>query len=171
MIEAFSGVVPQLHPSSWVHASAVIIGEVSLAEQVSVWPTAVLRGDVGPIVIGACSNIQDGVICHDTTGESATVVGERCTVGHRAILHGCTLEDEVLVGMGAIVMDHARVGAQAVIGAGTVVTPGTVIPPRSLVLGVPGRVVRPVTDDELARIGEAWRTYVAKAAVWRGKRG
>jgi carbonic anhydrase/acetyltransferase-like protein (isoleucine patch superfamily) len=123
---------------------------------------------MGPIIIGAQSNIQDGVVCHDTTGTSVTTVGERCTVGHRAILHGCLIEDDVLVGMGAIVMDNVKVGAGSVIGAGAIVTAGRVIPPGSLVLGIPGRVVRSVTASEAVRIGEGWRTYVAKCAIWRG---
>jgi carbonic anhydrase/acetyltransferase-like protein (isoleucine patch superfamily) len=171
VVEAFAGQVPTIHPLAWVHESAVIIGDVALGEHVSVWPTAVLRGDMGPIHIGAYSNVQDGAVCHDTTGESTTRVGDRCTIGHRAILHGCVIEDDVLIGMGAIVMDNAVIGRGSVVGAGAVVTAGRVVPAGSLVLGVPGRVVRPVTAAEADRIDQGWRTYAAKCAVWRAARG
>ncbi len=159
MIESYDGRRPVIHPTAWVHPSAVLIGEVELGPGVSVWPTAVLRGDMGRIVFGAWSNVQDGVICHDTSGLSETIVGERVTVGHRAVLHGCIVEDDCLVGMGAIVMDNARVGAGSFIGAGALVTPNTVVPPGSLVLGVPARVVRPVGERERRAIEHAWAHY------------
>ena len=171
MIQAFAEMVPAIDDTAWVHESAVVIGQVVLGPDVSVWPTAVLRGDMGLVRIGAGSNVQDGAVCHDTSGLSETLVGERCTIGHRAILHGCIVEDEVLVGMGAIVMDNARVGAGSIIGAGAVVTAGRVIPPGSLVLGVPARVVRQLRPDEARRIDEGWRTYVAKCAAWRAAGG
>jgi carbonic anhydrase/acetyltransferase-like protein (isoleucine patch superfamily) len=169
MLQRFAGLVPRIHPGAWVHESAVVIGDVELEEGVSVWPTAVLRGDMGPIRIGRDSNLQDGAICHDTTDRSETTIGARVTVGHRAILHGCKVGDDCLVGMGSIVMDNAVVGEGSFVGAGTLIPPGKIIPPRSLVLGSPGRVIRPVTEDETRQIAFAWNNYREKLAVWLGR--
>jgi carbonic anhydrase/acetyltransferase-like protein (isoleucine patch superfamily) len=162
MIEAHGGHVPRIHPTAWIHASAVVIGEVELADRASVWPTAVLRGDMGLIAIGSCSNIQDGAICHDTGGRSVTRVGARVTIGHRAILHGCTVEDECLIGMGAILLDNCVVGAGSVVAAGSVIPPGRVIPPGSLVMGAPGRVVREAGQQERDMIATGWTAYLDK---------
>lgn len=167
MLQEFDGLKPSLHETAWAHEGAWLIADVTLGAESSVWPGAVLRGDMGPIRIGAQSNIQDGAVCHDTTGLSETLVGDRVTVGHRAVLHGCVVEDFCLVGMGAIVMDNVVVGTGSLIGAGAVVTAGRVIPPGSLVLGTPARVVRPVTDREREMIDEGWRSYVEKVARWR----
>jgi carbonic anhydrase/acetyltransferase-like protein (isoleucine patch superfamily) len=168
MIQEFDHLVPQIHPEAWVHDGAWIIGDVLLARGVNVWPTAVLRGDMGAIRVGEFTNLQDGVICHDTGGKSETVVGARVTVGHRAILHGCRVEDDCLVGMGSIVMDNAIVGSGSIVGAGAVVPAGRVIPPGSLVLGSPARVVRAVTDAEREWIAYSWQVYLERAEVWRG---
>ena len=168
MIEALQDLHPEIHPSAWVHSSAVVIGEVHLGKDVSIWPTAVLRGDMGAIVFGEGSNLQDGAICHNTDGRSETIVGARVTVGHRAILHGCIVEDDVLIGMGAIVMDNATVGTGSFIGAGAVVPPGAVIPPGSMVMGVPGKVVRPVNARESKAIAYAWLHYVETVSRYRG---
>jgi carbonic anhydrase/acetyltransferase-like protein (isoleucine patch superfamily) len=167
MIEPLDDLVPRISRSAWVHSSAVVIGEVELADQVSIWPTAVLRGDMGLIAIGRGSNVQDGAVCHNTDGRSATQVGARVTVGHRAILHGCVVEDDCLIGMGAIVMDNAVVGTGSFIGAGAVVPPGAQIPPGSMVMGVPGRVVRPTGERETQAIAYSWRHYVDTIARYR----
>ena len=167
MIERYKDHVPVVHPEAWVHETAVLIGQVELAAGASVWPTAVLRGDMGRVVIGENTNIQDGTVCHDTTDISETFVGARCTVGHRVILHGCIVEDDVLVGMGSILMDNVRVGEGSLIGAGTLLTPGKVIPPGSVVMGWPGRVVRPVGEMERKMIAGGWRSYAAKLAAWK----
>lgn len=159
MIESFDGHRPLLHPSAWVHASAVVIGEVELGPDVSIWPTAVLRGDMGLIRFGAGSNLQDGAVCHNTSGRSETLVGERVTVGHRAVLHGCIVEDDCLIGMGAIVMDNAVIGAGSFVAAGALVSPGKVIPPNSLVMGLPARVVGPAGDREHKAIAYSWQHY------------
>jgi carbonic anhydrase/acetyltransferase-like protein (isoleucine patch superfamily) len=166
MVQEFNGLVPRVHVGAWVHESAVVIGDVLLEEGVGIWPTAVLRGDMGPIRIGRDTNLQDGAICHDTTDRSETTVGARVTVGHRAILHGCRIGDDCLVGMGSIVMDNVVVGAGSFVAAGTLLTPGKVIPPGSLVMGSPGRVVRPVSEDETRQIAFAWRSYRDKLTVW-----
>ncbi len=133
----------------WIAPSAVVVGDVSLAEDVSVWPTAVIRGDVERIVIGARSNVQDGAVIHADPGKP-TLIGEDCVIGHRAIVHGSILEDGVLVGMGAILLNAVHVGAGSVIGAGAVCTEGMHIPPGSLVVGVPGKVIRAVSAEAQA---------------------
>lgn len=168
MLQAIGTLSPRLAPGSWAHESAWLIGDVRLGPGASVWPTAVLRGDMGPIVIGADSNVQDGSVLHDTTDLSETVVGSRVTVGHRVILHGCVIGDDCLVGMGAIVMDNVEVGAGSFIAAGSLVPPGKVIPPGSLVMGSPGRVVRAVGPKEREQIDFAWRSYRDKLALWLG---
>jgi carbonic anhydrase/acetyltransferase-like protein (isoleucine patch superfamily) len=162
MIEPHGGHVPKIHPTAWDHATAVLNGEVELADRVSVWPTAVLRGDMGLIAIGSCSNVQDGAICHDTGGRSVTRIGARVTIGHRAILHGCVVEDECLIGMGSIILDNAVIGTGSVIAAGAVVPPGKVIPPRSMVMGAPGRIVRPAGPQEAEMIAMGWTAYLDK---------
>lgn len=167
MIQPFDGFAPKLHPTAWVHDGAWVIGDVELGEDVSVWPTAVLRGDMGPIRVGASSNLQDGAICHDTGGRSVTVIGERVTVGHRAILHGCTVEDDCLIGMGAIVMDNAVVGRGSIVAAGALVPARRIIPPNSMVMGSPGKVVREISDEEREWLSYSWRVYVDRARVWR----
>lgn len=149
---------------AWIHPTAVVLGDVQLGADVSVWPTAVLRGDSDRITVGAGSNLQDGVVVHVDPGLPCTI-GARCVVGHRAIVHGCTIEDEVLIGMGAIVLNGAVVGAGSIIGAGAVVREGLVVPPMSLVLGVPGKVMRAVSEAERARTVDGALRYVARAAA------
>jgi len=142
---------PQIDPSCWVDPTAVIIGDVVLGPEVSVWPTTVLRGDQGRIEVGAQTNLQDGTIAHATGGWSTVTIGERCTVGHRVLLHGCRVESDCLIGMGAILLDNCTIGRWSVVGAGALVTANTVIPARSLVLGSPAKVVRQLSDTELKR--------------------
>jgi carbonic anhydrase/acetyltransferase-like protein (isoleucine patch superfamily) len=150
--------------AAWVHPSAVVLGDVALGAAVSVWPCAVLRGDSDRITIGAGTNVQDGAILHVDPGVPCTV-GARCTIGHRAVVHGCTVEDEVLVGMGAIILNRAVIGAGSIIGAGALIPEGMIVPAASLVLGVPGRIVRAVRDDErAAQVAGALR-YVHRAAA------
>lgn len=166
MIQTFDGRVPVIGEGAWVHESAVIIGEVVLGPSVSIWPAAVLRGDMGPIIIGADSNIQDGTVCHDTTDQSQTIVGARVTVGHRAILHGCRVGDDCLIGMGSIVMDNVIVGAGSFVAAGSLVPPGREIPPGSFVMGAPAKVVRPVGPREIEHIAYSWKHYREVARRW-----
>jgi carbonic anhydrase/acetyltransferase-like protein (isoleucine patch superfamily) len=167
VLQTFEAFAPRVHETAWVHEGAWVIGEVTLGAEASVWPTAVLRGDMGPIVVGESSNLQDGAICHNTGGVSATRIGARVTVGHRAVLHGCIVEDDCLIGMGAIVMDNAVIGAGSIVGAGAVVLAGRVIPPGSMVLGSPGKVTRAVTDGEREWIAYSWQVYVERARSWR----
>ncbi|MGW4032045.1 gamma carbonic anhydrase family protein [Streptomyces sp. NPDC004838] len=146
-IAGVGGTEPRVDPGAFTAPTSVVIGDVALAAGASVWYHAVLRADCGPIVIGADSNIQDNCTVHVDPGFPVTV-GERVTVGHNAVLHGCTVEDDVLVGMGATVLNGARVGAGSLVAAGALVPQGMEIPPGSLVAGVPAKVKRPLTDEE-----------------------
>lgn len=147
-VKSYRGTSPRTEGRAFVAENGTLIGDVTLREGCSVWPGAVLRGDSAPIVIGENSNLQDCVIVHCDTGVP-TVVGKNCLIGHRAILHSCELEDGVLVGMGATVMSGVKVGKGSVIGAGALVTEGKIIPPGVLVVGVPGRIVRDLTQADL----------------------
>jgi len=151
----YKGISPTIDEGAWVHPDATIIGDVTLSQGVNVWPGVVMRGDQGAIVIGKKSNIQDGAVAHATGGFSVVTVGERVTVGHKAILHGCTVEDDCLIGMGSILLDNCVIGSGSIVGAGALVPVGRVIPPNSLVLGNPGKVVKQVTEKhkEFVRIG------------------
>ncbi|MEQ1505673.1 MAG: gamma carbonic anhydrase family protein [Myxococcota bacterium] len=166
MIQEFAGLVPRIVPGGWVHDSAVVIGDVVVEAGASVWPMVVLRGDMGPVRIGRDSNVQDGTIAHDTTDRSETVVGDRVTIGHRAVLHGCRIGDDVLIGMGSIVMDNVIVGAGSFVAAGTLLPPGKVIPPGSFVKGWPGRVERAVGPKEAEQIAFSWTSYREKLRIW-----
>ncbi len=149
-----------------MHATAVVIGDVTLGEEVSVWPTAVLRGDRDAITIGDETNIQDGVIVHCDPGKPCTI-GKRGTVGHRAMIHGATVEDGALIGIGAIVLNDAVIGAGSLVAAGAVVGEGKRIPPNSLVMGVPARVMRALSEEQRERIAAGYQTYVALKERYR----
>ena len=151
--------MPTIHPSAFVHDGAFVIGDVTLGARVSVWPTAVIRGDTAAIVIGEDSNVQDGTVVHVDHGVPCTI-GARVGIGHRAIVHGATVEHDSLIGMGAILLNNVVVGTGSIVGAGAVCPEGMVIPPNSLVLGVPGRVVRQTTDAERERIAKTVRSYL-----------
>jgi carbonic anhydrase/acetyltransferase-like protein (isoleucine patch superfamily) len=171
MLMPFGGRAPRVPPDAFVADGAVVVGDVGIGAQSSVWFHAVVRGDIHAIRIGARSNVQDNATIHVVGGRFGTTVGDGVTIGHNAVVHGCTLEDGVLVGMGAIVLDGAIVGAESLVGAGAVVTPGTVVPPGSLVLGNPGRVVRALTADERTRLADAAARYVTLGAQYRAARG
>jgi carbonic anhydrase/acetyltransferase-like protein (isoleucine patch superfamily) len=157
---------PTIHPKAFVAPGADVIGDVTLAEESSVWFQAVLRGDINRIVIGPRSNVQDGAVVH-LADDYGAFVGELVTVGHKAVLHACTIADEVLVGMGAIILDGAEVGARSIIGAGALVTGGTKIPAGSLVLGSPAKVVRSLSLDDQAGIKVWAEKYVALSRAFR----
>ncbi len=137
--------VPKVHPSAYIAPTAVIVGDVTVEEGVSIWENAVLRGDVDRIVVGKNSNIQDCAVVHVSTGVP-TIIGENVTVGHGAIVHAATIRDNVIIGMNAVVLDNVEVGEGSIIGAGAVVTPGTKIPPKSLAVGIPAKVIRSGDD-------------------------
>ena len=158
-IETFAEFSPTIHESAFVAASADVIGRVTLHEESSVFYQATLRGDINEIVIGPKSNIQDNTCVH-LADDYGCHVGELVTVGHSAILHACTIKNEVLVGMGSIILDGAVIGERSIIGAGALVTGGTEIPPGSLVLGSPGKVVRTLSLDEQAKVKTWAEKYV-----------
>jgi carbonic anhydrase/acetyltransferase-like protein (isoleucine patch superfamily) len=151
--------MPTVDPKAFIHPAAHVIGDVTLAARVSVWPTAVLRGDTAPITVGEDSNIQDGTIVHVDRGVPCTI-GKRVAIGHRAIIHGATIMDDVLIGMGAIVLNRATIGSGSIVGAGAVVREGMQIPENSLVVGVPGKIIRETTPEERERIARTVASYL-----------
>ncbi len=160
MIRSFTGIAPRIHSTAFVTDHAIIVGDVEIGEDSSVWFASVIRGDVNHIRIGARTNIQDGTIIHVTSKTHPTILEDEITVGHRVVLHGCHVESGCLIGIGSIVMDGVRVGRESLVGAGSLLTPGTQIPPRSLVIGSPARVKRGLTDDEISFLDRSWRNYV-----------
>ena len=167
MIRAYRGTRPELGSETFVAESAEVIGEVTLGSRSSVWFNATVRGDVNSITIGHDSNIQDNAVVH-VTGETGPVqIGDRVTIGHSAVVHGCTLHDRILVGIGAIILDNAVVSPDCIIGAGALVTQRVEIPPCSLVLGRPARVVRELSDEEVASILRYAEKYVRYSAIYR----
>lgn len=163
MIRTFQGIKPTIPDSCFIEDTAVVIGDVVMGEQCSVWFNAVIRGDVHHIRIGSRTNVQDLCMLHVTHDTHPLIIGNEVTIGHSVVLHGCTIQDRVLVGMGAIVMDGAVIGEDSVVGAGALVVEGTVVPPKSVILGSPGRVRRGVSEAELAWIKESAANYVKYA--------
>ena len=166
IIVPFNGVSPTVAASAWVAPNATIAGDVTVGERASVFYGAVLRGDMDSITIGDDTNLQDNVTVHVDTGVP-TVVGARVSVGHAAVLHGCIIEDDCLIGMSATVLNRAVIGTGSLVAAGSVVLEDTVIPPRSLVAGVPAKVRRAITDDEFAKIQRNYRSYLELSAAHR----
>ena len=160
MIRPFRDRMPIVHPAAFVDASAQVIGDVEIGADSSVWMHAVVRGDVNEIRIGARTNLQDGVVVHVMHDTHPTVIGDDVTVGHAAVVHGCTVADRVLIGMGAIVLNGARIESDSIVAAGSVVTERSVLPSRSLIMGAPAKVKRPLTDAEVASILESAAHYV-----------
>jgi carbonic anhydrase/acetyltransferase-like protein (isoleucine patch superfamily) len=163
VIRTFQGIKPTVPDSCFIEDTAVVIGDVVMGEDCSVWFNAVIRGDVNHIRIGNRTNVQDLCMLHVTHDTHPLIIGNEVTIGHSVVLHGCTIKDRVLVGMGAIVMDGAVIGEDSVVGAGALVVEGTVVPPKSVILGSPGRVRRGVSDAELAWIKESAANYVKYA--------
>ena len=163
VIRTFQGIKPTVPDSCFIEDTAVVIGDVVMGEDCSVWFNAVIRGDVNHIRIGNRTNVQDLCMLHVTHDTHPLIIGNEVTIGHSVVLHGCTIKDRVLVGMGAIVMDGAVIGEDSVVGAGALVVEGTVVPPKSVILGSPGRVRRGVSDVELAWIKESAANYVKYA--------
>ena len=171
MIRPFRGKHPQIHTTAFIEESAQIIGDVVIGEHSSVWFGAVVRGDVFHIRIGDRTNVQDGTVIHVSNGKHATILEDEVTVGHNVTLHGCYVERGCLVGIGAIVMDGCRVGEKSLVAAGALLSPGTIIPPRSLVMGVPARVKRQLSDEEVADLDVFWKNYVEYTRVYREEYG
>jgi carbonic anhydrase/acetyltransferase-like protein (isoleucine patch superfamily) len=163
MIRTYQGITPTIPKSAFIEETAVVIGDVVIGEECSIWFHAVVRGDVNYIRIGSRTNVQDLCMLHVTHDTHPLIIGNDVTIGHHMVLHGCTVKDRVLIGMGAIIMDGAVIGEDCVVGAGALVTERTIVPPKSLILGSPARVKRPVTDQELAWIKESAENYVRYA--------
>ena len=161
------GVAPRLDPSAWVADSAQVMGNVSLGADTSVWYGTVIRGDTESITIGRGSNIQDGSVMHADIGQPI-VVGENVTVGHKVMLHGCTIGDETLIGIGAIVLNGARIGRNCLVGAGALVTEGKVFPDGSMIIGSPAKAVRTLTAEQIESVRQSARHYVENARRFQG---
>ena len=157
---------PTIHESVFVADTATIIGRVTLEENASVWFGASLRGDNEPIQVGAGTNIQEGAVLHTDPGYPL-VIGTNVTVGHQAMLHGCTVHDGALIGIQAVVLNGAVIGRNCLVGAGAVVTEGKVFPERTLILGAPAKAVRELTDEELARLAQNAQGYIARRALYK----
>jgi carbonic anhydrase/acetyltransferase-like protein (isoleucine patch superfamily) len=169
MIRPFGSVHPQIHSSAYVDESAQVIGDVHLGAEASIWCNATVRGDMYYIRIGNRSNVQDNSVIHTRTGSHPTVLEDEVTVGHSVTLHGCYIEQGALIGIGSIVLDDVRVGAQSLVAAGSLLTPGMIIPPRSLVMGAPAKVKRPLDDEEVAGLNLFWQNYVAYVKKYRSE--
>jgi carbonic anhydrase/acetyltransferase-like protein (isoleucine patch superfamily) len=152
MLRQYRGVYPRVHPTAYIDDSAQVIGDVEIGEESSVWMCVVVRGDVHRIRIGRRSNVQDGTIVHVMKDTHPTIIGDEVTIGHAAVVHGCTIEDRCLIGMGAILLNGVRVGTGSIIAAGSLLPEGTEVPPRSLVMGSPGKVKRTLGDEAAAEI-------------------
>ena len=169
LVRPFGDATPRIAPGAFLAETATVIGDVVVGAGSSIWYGTVVRGDVMPIRIGAATSIQDNSVIHVTSDFAGTVVGDRVTVGHNVILHACTIEDDCIIGMGAIVLDGARVRRGSIVGAGALVTPGTDIPEGSMVMGAPARVKRPISDEERARIASSAAHYVELIERYRAK--
>lgn len=165
-VRAFKGSSPRIHPSCFIETSAQVIGDVEIGEQSSVWFNTVVRGDVNRIRIGRRTNVQDLCMVHVLKDRHATTIGDEVTVGHHVVLHGCTVGNRVLVGMGAVLMDGAQVGDECIIAAGALLTPGTQIPPGMLAVGSPARPKRPLTTDEREWLSRSAANYVEYALAY-----
>ncbi len=168
MIKSFKGKTPKIDKSVFVAENAMIIGDVEIGENASIWYNCVLRGDVNFIRIGNKTNIQDGTIIHVSRGEKyPTIIEHEVTVGHSATIHGCYIETGSLIGIGAIVLDGARIGRNTLVAAGSLVTPESVIPERSLVMGSPARVKRTMSDDEVRDLERFWHGYIELGGIYK----
>jgi carbonic anhydrase/acetyltransferase-like protein (isoleucine patch superfamily) len=170
MIRSYQGKTPQIAPGAWVDPAATIIGDVTLGEEASLWPGAVLRGDVHFIRVGARSNIQDNSVLHGMKEQFPVILGEGVTVGHGALLHGCVVESRCLIGMGAIILNGARIGEGSIVAAGTLITEGMAVPAGSLVMGHPGKVRRALTAEEQASIDAYASRYVEYKRAYEAER-
>ena len=164
MIKAFGKKEPKIHKSAFISPTAVLIGDITILEDSSVWYNCVLRGDEHPILIGKRTNIQDITMCHETGAIGPLIIGDDVTIGHGSIIHGCSIGNNCLIGMGAVIMDRAKIGEGSIVAAGAVILEGTIIPPRSLVAGVPGKVRREVSDLDLQMIFSSAIHYVENSA-------
>ena len=169
MIESFQNKSPKIHETAYVTDDAIIVGDVEIGAESSVWFGSILRGDVNSIRVGERTNIQDGTIIHVSRQTHSTVLEDEITVGHRVTLHGCHIETGCLIGIGAIVLDGVRVGRNSLVAAGSLLTPNTQIPPRSLVMGSPAKVKRELSDAEVKDLEKFWRNYVELSRIYKNQ--
>src|SRR5205807_8061849 len=167
MIRPFRDIHPQIHRTAFIADSAQIIGDVHVGDQASIWFGTVARGDMFYIRIGDRTNVQDNCVLHTRTGEKPTILEDEVTIGHSVTLHGCYVERGSLIGIGSIVLDDVRVGAQTLVAAGSLISPGTIIPPRSLVMGLPAKVKRALSDEEVVSLNLFWQNYVRFSQFYR----
>jgi len=169
MIRAYRGARPTIAASAYIDETALVIGNVTIGERASVWPHSSIRGDVNTIGIGDETNIQDNCTLHCDADIAPLVIGNRVTVGHQAMLHGCTIEDDCLIGIGAIILNNATIGAGSVVAAAALVPEGMVVPPGSMVMGVPAKVRRQVTPEERERFRLNTNHYIELGQIYRGE--
>ncbi len=167
MIRSYKGALPRIADSAYIDSSAQVIGEVAVGERSSIWPNVSIRGDVNFVRIGDETSIQDNCVLHVDHGRFPCIVGNRVTVGHAVVLHGCEIEDGALIGIGAIVLNGAKIGAGAVIAAGALVPEGMQVPGRMLAMGAPAKIRRPVSAEEEERFRKGCDNYVAMAAIYK----
>ncbi len=167
MIRSYQGITPQIHASCYVDPSAQVIGDVHLGENSSIWMNAVVRGDVHSIRIGANSNIQDCSVLHGMRGKYPVTVGDWVTVGHNVTLHGCTIENRCLIGMGSVILNNARIGEGSIIAAGAVIPENTVVEPYSLIAGVPGKLKKKLTEEDQQTILRYAQNYLDYTAIYK----
>ena len=170
MIRSYRGRTPKIHASAYIDPDAVIIGDVTIGEDSSVWPGVVIRGDVNWIRIGARTNIQDGSVLHVMMDTHPLKLGDAVTIGHGVILHGCTIESRVLIGMGSVLLNGAKIGTGSIVAAGTLVPEGTVVPPGSLFMGHPGKFRRALTPEDQASIEAYAARYIQYAATYKAEK-
>ncbi|MCY7347159.1 MAG: gamma carbonic anhydrase family protein [Pyrinomonadaceae bacterium] len=169
MIKPFQNSTPKIHESAYVTDDAIVIGDVEIGAESSVWFGSILRGDVNFIRIGERTNIQDGTIIHVSSKTHPTILEDEVTLGHRVTLHGCHIETGCLIGIGAIILDGVRVGSNSLVAAGSLLTPNTNIPPRSLVMGSPAKVKRELSDAEVKDLEKFWRNYVSLSRIYQSQ--
>ncbi len=169
MIKSFQNLHPKIHESAYVTDDAIVIGDVEIGAESSVWFGSILRGDVNHIRIGERTNIQDGSIIHVSSKTHPTVLEDEVTLGHRVTLHGCHIETGCLIGIGSIILDGVRVGKNSLVAAGSLLTPNTQIPPRVLVMGSPARIKRELSDHEVLDLERFWRNYVSLSRIYRNQ--
>jgi carbonic anhydrase/acetyltransferase-like protein (isoleucine patch superfamily) len=167
MIKPFRGIAPQIHETAYVDESAVVIGDVHIGEESSVWCNVTIRGDCYYIRIGNRTNVQDNSVIHVTNDTHATILEDEVTIGHSVTLHGCYIERGALIGIGSIILDDSRIGHHSLVAAGSLITPATKIPPRSLVMGSPAKVKRELTDEEVASLDTFWTNYVEYTKLFK----
>ncbi len=171
MIRAYRGHAPQIAASAYIDSAAVIIGDVVIGEDSSVWPCVVIRGDVNYIRIGARTNIQDGSVLHVMRDTHPLILGDNVTIGHAVVLHGCTIESRCLIGMGSIILNGAKIGAGSIIAAGTLLPEGAVVPPGSLFMGQPGKLRRTLGSEDLESIDRYAQRYVEYKETYKSEPG